>query len=237
VNNNDKTAKVVAPALATRLTSQRKWLRTFYGTKVGGKKVSSYVDAVSLNLYPAANASPESSMTLLSASKTMLHAAGVNKPIWNTEINYGLLGGGTAKHIARAKQAAYVGRTFLLNAAAGVKRVYWYAWDIQSLANTQLTFGNGTSVTTAGVAYEVVRGWLLSSRVKSCTHDSHGTYTCTLAYSGGVRRVYWNASHTVTVRAVKSAHAAMTLQGSVRTIKGGAKVTVNKTPVMVRSSK
>jgi len=237
VNNNDKSAKVVAPALATRLTSQRKWLRTFYGTKVGGKKVASYIDAVSLNLYPAANASPEASMTLLSAAKTMLHQAGVSKPIWNTEINYGLLGGGTAKHIARTKQAAYVGRTYLLNAAAGIKRVYWYAWDIQSLANTQLTFGNGTSVTSAGVAYETVRGWLLNSRVKSCTHDSRGTYTCTLLYSGGVRRVYWNPSRTVTVSTVKSAHAVYTLQGAQRTIKGGAKVKVSKTPVMVRSSK
>ena len=38
-------------------------------------------------------------MTLLAAVRTMLKQAGVTKPIWNTEINYGLLGGGTAKRI------------------------------------------------------------------------------------------------------------------------------------------
>jgi hypothetical protein len=237
VNRNDGSAKVVAPALATRLTGQRAWLRSFYAQRVGGKKVAAYVDAVSLNLYPVANASPESSMTLLSASKTMLHQAGVTKPIWNTEINYGLLGGGTARRIARTKQAAYVARTFLLNAAAGVKRVYWYSWDVQKLANTQLTFGNGTSLTKAGLAYKVTRLWLLGSRVKSCTHDSRGTYTCTLNYPGGVKRVYWNPSRKVIVRAVPSARAVVTLMGAEHAITGGEQIGVGRSPVMVRSGK
>ncbi len=76
-------------------------------------------------------------MTLLTAVRTMLKQAGVTKPVWNTEINYGLLGGGTAKRITASKQAAYVARTFMLNAANNVKRVYWYSWDLQNLANTR----------------------------------------------------------------------------------------------------
>ena len=127
VNRNDASAKVVSPAMATRLSSQRLWLRTFYAQKTGGKKVSAYVDVVSLNLYPLASQKPEASMTLLAATRTMLRAAGVRKPIWITEINSGLLGGGTAKTVAADTQAAYVGRTFLLNAASDVKRVYWYS--------------------------------------------------------------------------------------------------------------
>jgi hypothetical protein len=237
VNNNDSRAKVVSPAMATRLTSQRAFLRTFYGQHVGGKKVSAYVDAVALNLYPLANGSPEESMTLLAASRTMLKAAGVNKPIWNTEINYGLLGGGSARNIARAKEQAYVARTLVLNAENNVKRMFWYAWDLQSLANTQLTLTNGTSLAPAGRAYEVVRGWLLGSRTKGCARDGKGTYTCTLAFSGGVKRIYWNPSRKVTVRAVKSARASVGLYGVQKPLSGGEQIGVGQAPVLIRSAR
>ena len=100
VNRNDSSAKVVSPAMAVRLSSQRSWLRTFYAQRTGGKKVAAYLDVVSLNLYPLASQKPEASMTLLAATRSTLRAAGVRKPIWNTEINYGLLGGGTAKTVA-----------------------------------------------------------------------------------------------------------------------------------------
>ena len=237
VNRNDASAKVVSPAMATRLSSQRLWLRTFYAQKTGGKKVSAYVDVVSLNLYPLASQKPEASMTLLAATRTMLRAAGVRKPIWNTEINYGLLGGGTAKTVAADTQAAYVGRTFLLNAASDVKRVYWYSWDLQRLANTRLTFADGVTLTRAGTAYNVVRGWLLGSRVSGCPRDKAGTYICTMTYSGGVKRVYWNPSRKTSVRTVKSARAAVNLLGSERVLRGGERIAVTKSPVMVRSAK
>jgi hypothetical protein len=237
VNNNDSRAKVVSPAMATRLTSQRAFLRTFYAQHVGGKKVSAYVDAVALNLYPLANGSPEESMTLLAASRTMLRAAGVNKPIWNTEINYGLLGGGSARNIARAKEQAYVARTLVLNAENNVKRMFWYAWDLQSLANTQLTLTNGTSLAPAGRAYEVVRGWLLGTRTKGCARDGKGTYTCTLAFSGGVKRIYWNPSRKATVRAVKSARASVGVYGVQKPLSGGEQIGVGQAPVLIRSAR
>ena len=236
VNRNDSRAKVVAPALATRLTGQRRWLRDFYATKVGGKKVASYVDVVSLNLYPLPKQAPEASVKLLAASRTMLAQAGVRKQIWNTEINYGLLGGGTARNISRAKEAAYVSRTLVLNADGNVKRVFWYAWDLQNLANTQLTNPDG-SLTRAGTAYAVTRGWLLGGRTKGCVRDRRGTYTCTLSFSNGVKRIYWNPSRKVTVRAVKSARASAGLYGVEKPLSGGEAVGVGKLPVMVRSKR
>jgi polysaccharide biosynthesis protein PslG len=237
VNNNDSAANVVAPALATRLTGQRSWLRSFYAQRTGGKKVSAYVDAVSLNLYPMPKQAPEASMKLLAASRVMLSRAGVSKPIWNTEINYGLLGGGTASNISRAKEASFMARTLVLNAQNNVKRMFWYAWDLQNLANTQLTYTNGSSLTRAGTAYKVVRGWLLYSRTKGCVRDRKGTYTCTFAYSGGIKRVYWNPSRKVTVRAVKSARESVGLYGVPRPLSGGEAIGVGKAPVMVRSAR
>jgi len=81
------------PALVTRLTSQRSWIDAFYSQRVGRRNVSSFVDALSFQLYPDATGSPEASMTLLRAVRVILARHRVAKPIWNTEVNYGLVGG------------------------------------------------------------------------------------------------------------------------------------------------
>ncbi len=235
VAHNDRHAQVVAPAMATRLTGQRRWLRTFYATRVGGRPVAAYVDVVSLNLYPLPKQGPEKSMALLDASRTMLARLGVHKPIWNTEINYGLLGGGTARNISRAKEAAFVGRTLVLNADRNVKRMFWYSWDLQHLANTQLTFANGITQTGAGVAYEVVRGWLLGTHTRGCSRDRRGTWTCEVRSAHGTKRIYWNPSRRTTVLAVRSARLTVDLRGHRTELHGGEVLAVGKAPVMVRS--
>ena len=151
INNNDSGRRSSARRLATRLTGQRAWIRDFYTRRTGGFPVAHWVDVVSLHLYPLPKERPEHSMTLLAAARTMLDLRGVHKPIWNTEINYGLQtgGGGTPAQISTGRQAAYVVRTYMLNAASGVKKVFWYSWGLQRLANTKLTFTNG-SPTLAG---------------------------------------------------------------------------------------
>lgn len=239
VARNDARAKVVGPALATRLTGQRKWLRTFYAQRTGGSPVARWIDIVSLNLYPLPKDGPETSMTLLSASRTMLRAAGVRKPIWNTEINYGLQtgGGGVARDISRAKEASFVARTYILNAAGNVKRVFWYSWQLQNLANTQLTFSDGATLTRAGVAYKVVQEWLSPGRMQGCRRDSRGTYTCTVTYADGVKRIYWNPSRRATIRAVGSATRKVGLRGFSEKLKGGERLRVNHSPIMVRSGR
>ena len=236
IRKNDPAADVVSPALATRLTSQRRWLRDFYALRTGGRPVGNWLDVVSLQLYPLPKEGPEASMKLLAASRTMLGDLDVDKPIWNTEINYGLQtgGGGAARDISRAKQAAFVARTYVLNAANGVKRVFWYSWDLQNLANTELSFSSGTP-TRAGVAYTVVRDWLVGGRTQDCTRDSRGTYTCTVTYSGGVKRIYWNPSGKRSVETVRSATKLVDLRGDAEKLKGGESLRVGTSPVMVRS--
>ena len=237
INRNDRSATVVSPALATRLTGQRAWLRTFYATRVGGKRVAAYVDAVSLNLYPSPSGGPESSMTLLAASRIMLRAAGVRKPIWNTEINYGLLGGPRAKKVTADRAAGYVSRTLILNAAAGVTRLYWYAWDLQKLANTTLSSPDGTTLTKAGTAWTTTRGWLLGARVSACSSDSRGTYTCVVRGPKGFARIYWNPFRTVQVRTVSSARGWTSTLGITTVIKGGKQLAVGRSPILVRSAR
>jgi len=227
---------LVAPALVTRNSLQRTWTDKFYATKVSGRRVADYVNAVSLQLYPLPNGKPEDSMAILALDKKILAKYRVNKPIWNTEVNYGLAGRPVSA-LPSSLQAANISRTYLLNAAAGIKRVYWYAWGDIKIANTRTTTSNQYTLTAAGKAYTVTRSWLVNSQIRSCARSSAGTYTCTINYTGGVRRVFWNPTRAVTV-AVAGATTHQLLDGTTRTYSSRTmRLKVGAAPVMIRSAR
>jgi polysaccharide biosynthesis protein PslG len=262
----DPGAKVVAPAMVTRLGYQQGGIKKFYDTKVDGNPVWSYVDAISLNLYPldvypnpnpTRLGTPEDSMGLLSTARGLLAKDDVPSsiPIWNTEVNYGLRfganGGQPAAPIPTSRQVAYVIRTYLLNAAQGVKRVDWYAYDMSQrgtlgpLGNTLLTDpvdrAAGT-LTPAGLAFTRVQAWmkgtLIGTRTKRpCIRDKHGTYTCLITYDNGVGRVYWNPYGKAKVTLAKSAKNKFNQYGEKTKATGGTKLKVNYQPVLVKSKK
>src|SRR5215213_526763 len=180
----DPGAKVVAPAMVTRLAYQQGGIKKFYATELDGTPVWQYVDALSFNLYPldaypnpdpTRAGTPEDSMALLSTVRAILAGDNVpsSMPIWNTEINYGLRfganGGQPAAPIPASRQVAYVIRTYLLNAAQGIKRVDWYAYDMSDrgdlgpLGNTLLTDPVDRTAGTllpAGLAFARVQSWM-----------------------------------------------------------------------------
>jgi hypothetical protein len=234
-------ALLVAPALVTRLTSQRAWANTFYGQKVAGKNVSAYVDALSFQLYPAANGSPEASMALLSATRVMLKHHKVTKPIWDTEVNYGLVGGPTAgasvPAASTAKQVGNVLRTYVLNAENGVRRVYWYSWDLLGMSNTTLVQPDRITLTPAGQAFGTARSWLLGTRPAGCRRDKKGTYTCSFTTAHETRKVIWNPSRTTTVVAPKGTRSLAAWNSAPTARKKGAKIRVGIVPVLVRTAR
>lgn len=257
-NRVDPHAKVIAPPMVARLGYQLAWLRHFYGLRLHGTPVWRYYDALAFSLYPLPRygrraGGPEDVVTLLREVRARLHGAGVprRKPIWNTEVNYGLqsgaLGGHRAVRISDAKQASYVVRTYLLNAANGVKRVFWYRYDMGllqgggTLSNTLLsTPGVPTHVTPAGHAYRLVQHWMTGTLVgpgghRPCQRDSRGTYTCVVSYAGGTRRIYWNPYHQARVTLARSARARQGVFGATSSIRGGSRLTVDYRPVMVDS--
>jgi hypothetical protein len=232
VRSVSRTARVVAPAYVTRTATQRRLLGRFYAQRVAGRPVASFVDVVSLQLYPSRTGTPETSMQALAADRAILAARGVRKPIWNTEINYGLVAGRVAAKPGDV-QRAYVARTFLLNAASGIQRVFWYAWDSGNVANTRMTYSSG-AVGPGGTALRVVRGWMTGQRMHTCQRLTGGTYLCTLTSSGSVRRVFWNPSRTASVGLPVGARTVHRLDGSSSRATG-ERLRVNSTPVMVQS--
>jgi polysaccharide biosynthesis protein PslG len=239
VNKKFKThMKLVAPSFVAR--SNTGFTDKYFKSKTGGKAVSKYVDVVAFSLYPSAAGRPEDSMKLLKSVKAMLAKRKVKKPIWNTEINYGLAAGGTGKKppkISSKRQAAYVVRTYLLNANAHVDRVFWYSWNLRSIGNTILTSGSSDTPTLAGKAFGLTQSWLAGTKLKSCSTISSGAYVCTLKYKGGVKRVYWHPTRGVRITMPSTATYSISLTGQKKKLKGGSTMKVGYRPVLVRSKR
>lgn len=248
-------SKVIAPSLVTRLPYQLTWLSSYYRQRVGGRPLWRYVDAVAVSLYPLPRTGghlsvPEDTMPQLAHVRRLLGRAGVprSKPVWNTEINYGLQtgarGGTSAARISAARQASNVVRTYLLNAAAGVKRVFWYRYDWGrlsdggTLGNTLLTDPDSVgTVIAAGHAYARVQKWMHGTLVgthgrRPCASNRQGTYTCVVRDSTGTRRIYWNPFGTGRVRLARNAHHLTGVLGGVTTVKPRSTITVGFRPVM-----
>jgi hypothetical protein len=222
-----------------------------------------YLDAVSVNLYPlqeiplahggSRTSVPEDSIALLGTVRGLLAKAKVpaSKPIWNTEVNYGIGAGVATTPIPDSRQIANVMRTYLLNAARGVTRVDWYAYDMGEMAgggtlgNTLLTdpaLRTAGTLTAAGKAYSRIESWMKGTMVgtrtqRPCVADRHGTYTCEMRYHHGVGRIYWNPFHTGRVHLVHSARKKVDELGRSSRAKGGSALKVDYRPVLVLSSK
>jgi hypothetical protein len=263
VKGADKGAVVVGPAFAARIAEQTRGIGLFFQIKLSGRPIWRYMNVISLNLYPLDRygsklGTPETSMSLLAKTRQRMRLWGrvpASKPIWNTEVNYGMrtgtYGGTKAVSISSERQAAYVIRTYLLNPARGVKRVHWYTWNMShlpaggTLGNTLLTDpSDGATLTLAGRAFGLVKGWMAggklvgaSSKAQPCASDRRGTYTCIIKYRGGVKRVYWNPNKKVKIKAPAGATFMVGVYGKKARVKGGKSIKVDYRPVMVRSKR
>jgi hypothetical protein len=97
---------LVGPAFVTRNSAQRTLTDQFFAQRVGGRPVADYLNAVSLQLYPLPNGRPEDSLSILALDRKILAKYRVRKPIWNTEVNYGLSGPGPVTPLGTTAQAA-----------------------------------------------------------------------------------------------------------------------------------
>jgi hypothetical protein len=261
-NQVDPDATVVAPSFAVRLPGQRRWLSTYVSQRVGGRPVWSFFDVTAVSLYPMATygartGGPEDAVAMLGNVRHRLAAAHVptSLPLWATEINYGLPSGAPPGHLAATpisarRQAANVIRTYLLAAASGIGRVYWYRYDWGrlpdsagggTLGNTLLSDPVDHSVVTpAGHALDTVQRWMRGRLVgtdskQPCARNARGTYTCTVKYAGGTRTILWNPTRKVTMR-VPGAVSAEDQRGRSTTLSASpARLKVGYRPVMVTS--
>ncbi|MEB3829835.1 GH39 family glycosyl hydrolase [Phormidium sp. CCY1219] len=182
----DPTITVVSPSATGDWGSSPgvEWLDEFL-SQGGGE----YADIIGYHFYVMPGP-PENMVPLIQKVQGVMAKHGQeNKPLWNTEL--GWLGDRTFS--SEEEAAAYVARSYILNWAAGVKRVYWFGWDSGWGVRIKLTRADNTTLTPAGVAYAEVQKWLVGARMSGCYSKWNGTWVCPLERDRGYQAwIVWN---------------------------------------------
>ena len=229
------TAQVVAPACPIRLSAQRTYIKYLYGTSFAGKKLGGWIDVAAVNPYPLATQGPESALSNYKWFKSMIAGKGIKKPIWVTEINYGIKGINDSADYSDATQQAYVIRTQALFAGSGTQRMTWWSWDSLWQGVHLTPDKDWVNLTPAGRSWEVGYSWLNNTSVNPCVKNSAGVWSCVAIGGGETRRIYWRTSGTSSVAAAVGAFSREDVNGIATPTVAGQKFTVSTSPVMVRS--
>jgi polysaccharide biosynthesis protein PslG len=160
-----------------------------------------------------------------------------DKPIWDTEINYGLQGGQAVPLLPPEQQAANVAMTYVLDAAGGLGRVFWYSWDLHGIANTDLVSADGSALSAGGQAFQTVRRWLLGTKPSACTTTADGTWVCPMQSPEGQRTVFWNPDREASVSTGFGATSYEVLGQTAASVPlGGTTLQVGDSPVLVTAA-
>lgn len=225
VRNIDPKALMVSPSA----TQERgvAWLAEFL-VKGGG----AFVDVVGFHFYVAPQP-PEATLPLAASVQQAMTQSGVGeKPIWNTETGWFL-----PKPFPEQLAAAYVVREFLVNWTAGIRRVYWYAWDNHGWVSLETTQNDSRTLTSAGEAYGVAVRWLYGARVVSCANNSKQQWICELDRNGRRQHVLWSSPGPTSYHLPPEWHIDRREQisGSVDSIQA-SEIELSPSPVLLESS-
>lgn len=185
----DPTVVVVSPSYVD--PTGLKQLDEFLA-RGGGK----YVDVIGFHFY-ATSERPEDMLSMIQRVRRVMEKRGVGgKPLWNTEVGWIIatsrgpidpvkVGFPRETPVLNAEEAsAYVARSLILSWAAGVNRLYWYAWDNKAMG---LSEDDGKILKPAAHAYSQTYRWLRNGTLDFCRSSSRGVWACQLTGHGGER--------------------------------------------------
>lgn len=129
VRRLDPTALVVAASSTVRLKSA--FIRFFPAYLNALKRVGWPVDVFAIHTYGPSTATPALRASYIALARSELRdARAPRRPLWDTEVNYGIRGPGSRypdKDIGGTKAATYVAQTYLDSVRLGIARTSWYS--------------------------------------------------------------------------------------------------------------
>lgn len=227
IGKADPKAKIVAASTTLRLG---KSFTTFYGAYLDRLDDRNWpVDVFAGHFYPSSRQTPATRANYIVKFKKFLRSHGApDRPVWDTEVNYGLAGPGPTnpdRDLDGTVAAAYVSATYLDSIRLGVARSYWYAWTAPvDLLGIQMQPG-----TAGAVAYATTYGWLSGVKIK-CS-SSAGLRTCKGTQGGTPFTIMYMASGTRSVKVPTRATNACTADGLCSNPAPGAVYKVTTLPV------
>ena len=192
IRAGDPTAKIVAASSTVRLTSAYKKFFPAYLKALRG--MGWPVDVIAIHTYGPGDQTPAIREAYIAdARKEIAKAGGSSKPLWDTEVNYGIKGPGKVKgqDITGLKAASWVAQTYLDSVRLGIGRTHWYYWaPVNPLLGVDTYTG-----TTAAVGYQTAYDWIAGAWAGCST--AGGVNTCDLD-KGSPAKVAWTNSGTGT---------------------------------------
>jgi Glycosyl hydrolases family 39 len=225
IRSVDPQALIISPSATQDRGTD--WLAQFL-RKGGGE----FVDVIGYHLYVAPQP-PEATVSLVSTIKRIMQESRVSeKPIWNTEAGWFL-----PKPFPADRAAAYVVREFIVNWAAGVQRLYWYAWDNHGWVSLETTESDSRTLKPAGQAYAAAFRWLVGSRMLACSADGEQTWICEFERDGSRQRIIWSVTGPRNIRLPSEWHVQnKELVSGEREPVSGDELGIGPEPVLVSSS-
>ncbi len=223
----DPTATVVAASSTMRLTSA---FNRFYPSYLAQLQKRRWpVDAFAVHTYGPSTAAPAIRAKYVKKARTLLRKAHApRRPLWDTEINYGLAGPGTRyphRDIDGTAAAVYVAQTFLDSLRLNIARTYWYSWTPPNrLLGVTMDAG-----TPAAVALATVHDWLIG-RTAYC-RNTH-LRSCLLAGPAGLSEVAWTSTGSAATYTVPAfATTQCDAMARCRPVTPGTEVQIGRMPM------
>jgi hypothetical protein len=193
------------------------------------------VDAYTVHSYPIASGGPDQRVAELGQFKTLLALRGAPvKPIYDTELNYGLAGLGEGRRaIDDETGAAYIAQSYIQSIQYGVESTFWYLWmgtrGNFDLLGVQLD----PSTPVSNAVWNNLRGMVAGQRITRCV-DSGDVRACQFASGSGEQStMLWTSIGTAQVNVTGLGSQVCSLVDKACTSVGNAPVTVGMLPVRI----
>lgn len=228
----DPTAKVVAASSTVRLTSAFNRFFPAYLTEL--RRRNWPVDVFAIHTYGPSTAAPSLRQKYIAKARTELREARApRRPLWDTEVNYGIAGPGATypdKDLGPWQSAVFTSQTYLDSVRLNIARTHWYAWT-PAWDLLGVTMFDGSAAATA---FTTTHDWLVNATVacgnaplRVCYVDRAGVPSQVTWVSTGVSQMY-----TVPVYATRMCDAFNVCQP----VTPGSQVSIGRMPMAFTSS-
>jgi hypothetical protein len=223
----DPTAKVVAASTSIRLASAFNRFYPAYLKEL--RRLNWPVNVFAIHSYGPSTAIPAvREKYVRKTRKALKKARAPKRPLWDTEVNYGIAGPGAKypdKDIGGWRASAYTSQTYLDSLRLGVARTYWYAWT----PPTDLLGITMFNDTLAANAYQSTHDWVIGATV-ACSNSP--LRTCYVDKAGVPSQIVWRSKgsplpYTVPIYATKTCSAA----GACQPVAPGSTVLISRMPM------
>lgn len=223
----DPTAKVVSASTSVRLASA--YNRFFPAYLKQLRRLRWPVDVFAIHTYGPSTAAPVVRAKYIKRTRKLLkEARAPRRPIWDTEINYGIAGPGWRypdKDIVGWQAAVFTSQTYLDSLRLGVARTYWYAW----MPYTDLLGITMFDGSVGATAFKTTHDWVVGATV-ACSNTA--VRVCYIDRAGVPSQVAWKSTGAVAPYTVPaSANKACDATGACRTVEPGSVVDIGRMPV------